>query len=193
MSSVDTTLNSSSTLIVHDFVFKNGTKPDPYKSRRYGRVTTIVLMLIAILWAPQIKDFGGLWSYLQQAFSILVPPIAAIFLVGAFWGRGTASGALWALIAGHVAGGGLFWLTQAGLWPLHFTINVTIMTAFSVLVFVVVSFAGTAPSSDVIRNTVWRKDMALDPKTAGSPIWTDPRAHAVLVFAGVVGIIVGFW
>ncbi len=193
MSSVDSTLNSSSTLIVHDFVFKNGTKPDPYKSRRYGRVTTIVLMLIAILWAPQIKDFGGLWSYLQQAFSILVPPIAAIFLVGAFLGRGTASGALWALIAGHVAGGGLFWLTQAGLWPLHFTINVTIMTAFSVLVFVVVSFAGTAPSSDVIRNTVWRKDMALDPKTAGSPIWTDPRAHAVLVFAGVVGIIVGFW
>ncbi len=193
MSSVDSTLNSSSTLIVHDFILKKGAHPAPEVSRRYGRITTVVLMLIAVLWAPQIKDFGGLWSYLQQAFSILVPPIAAIFLVGAFWRRGTAKGALWALIAGHIVGAGLFMLTQAGVWPLHFTINVTVMTAFAVSVFVLVSLTGRAPHADVVENTVWRKDMALDPASRGGPVWADPRLHAGMVFAGVLGIIIGFW
>jgi SSS family solute:Na+ symporter len=148
---------------------------------------------IAILWAPQIKNFGGLWSYLQQAFSILVPPIAAIFLVGVFWKRATAKGAFIALLTGHLVGVGLFGLTQVGAWPLHFTVNVTVMTVFSALVLVIVSKMDAPPPAEKVEAGVWRRELALDPALAGAPAWKDPRVHAVLVLLGLVGTIVAFW
>lgn len=193
MSSIDSTLNSSSTLVVHDFLTDGDTPADHDKAKRWGRIMTLVLMTIAILWAPQIKNFGGLWSYLQQAFSILVPPVAAIFLVGVFWARATAKGAFAALLIGHIAGVGLFALTQAGIWPLHFTVNVTVMTLFSVFVLVIVSGRDAPPSAETVEAGVWRRDLALDPALAGAPAWKDPRVHAVLVLLGLVGTIVTFW
>ena len=193
MSSVDSTFNSSSTLIVHDFMLERKGVVDHEKIKRWGRNTTLILMLIAILWAPQIKNFGGLWSYLQQAFSVLVPPIAAIFLMGAFWKRGTSKAAFVALVAGHLVGLGVFILTQTGAWPLHFTVNVAVMTAFSALVFVLVSLRGEPPSVEVVEVAVWRRDMALAEGTRGGPLLSDTRLHAALVFMGVVGIIIGFW
>lgn len=193
MSSIDSTLNSSSTLIVHDFIAGEDTPADHDRAKRWGRNMTLLLTLIAILWAPQIKNFGGLWSYLQQAFSILVPPVAAVFLMGAFWARGTAKGAFTALLVGHLVGVGLFALTQAGIWPLHFTVNVTVMTAFSLLVFVVTSRLDAPPPETAVERAVWRREMALAPETKSDPLWKDPRLHAVLTFLGVVATVIGFW
>ena len=50
MSSVDSTLNSSSTLVVVDFI--QPIKPlHPNIILFYGRITTFVLMIIAAVWA----------------------------------------------------------------------------------------------------------------------------------------------
>lgn len=193
MSSVDSTLNSSSTLIVHDFMIGRGKRPSTAKLRRLGRWTTLTLMLIAILWAPQIRNFGGLWSYLQQTFSVLVPPVAAIFILGALWGRGTARGALSALAAGHIVGAGLFVLTQLGVWPLHFTINVAVMTLLSALVFIGISLADSPPPAQNVAQAVWRPQMALDERMRRGPLWCDPRLHASLVAVGVIAILIVFW
>lgn len=85
MSSVDSTLNSSSTLIVIDFIKPR--KPDitPHQVGQYGRISTLILMVIAAAWAPNIANFGGLWVYLQQMYTIFVPPIVVLFLVGTFY------------------------------------------------------------------------------------------------------------
>jgi len=60
LSSVDSALNSSSTLVVIDFIKPN--KPDLTETdiAKYGRITTLILMLVAALWAPQIRNFTGL-------------------------------------------------------------------------------------------------------------------------------------
>ena len=58
MSSVDSTLNSASTLFVVDFVKTK--KPDITDKEmvKYGRMTTLTLMVVAALWAPMIQNFG---------------------------------------------------------------------------------------------------------------------------------------
>ena len=193
MSSVDSTLNSASTLVVHDFV--KPSKPDltPSQVGTYGRVTTIVLMFVAIAWAPQIANFGGLWSYIQQAFSILVPPIAAIFLIGAFWKRGNGSGAFWALVIGHAVGLGIFLLAQVGFWPIHFTINVGLMTMFSTLVFVVVSLRTPPPDSEQIERTTWSPAIAIPYENRVTAWYGNVKVQAGVLTAAMLAVLVGFW
>ena len=191
MSSVDSTLNSSSTLIVHDFLRVDDRDIDPDTIGRMGRITTLTLMVVAVVWAPLIAQFGGLWSYLQQAFSILVPPVVAVFLLGALSRRISSQGALLAMAFGHAIGLGLFVLTQLGIWPLHFTINVGIMTAVSMVIAAVLS--GPAPERAAIDPTIWRPNMAFDGSALGAGFWSDPRLWALVLLGGIGSILWMFW
>jgi len=151
MSSVDSTLNSASTLIVVDFV--KARKPDltSKQTAKFGRISTLILMLIAAVWAPNIANFGGLWAYLQQMFSIIVPPIVVIFLLGTFYPRGNGQGAFWTLILGTLLGMGFFALNIMDMWPLHYLINVGLAIGLSSLIFIVISHMSRAPDPEVIE------------------------------------------
>ena len=192
MSSVDSTLNSASTLVVHDFVEPRNPGLTPELVGRYGRITTIILMIIAILWAPMIANFGGLWSYLQQAFSIMVPPIAAIFLIGVFWKRGNGQGAFTALWGGHLIGLFMFILTQLGYWPVHFTINVGVMVAVSTIIFVVVSLQSAPPDPEKVERGTWKPEMASE-GTEGLPWYKDYRYQSIALMAAMAWVLIGFW
>ena len=191
MSSVDSTLNSSSTLIAHDFM--NVGDKDPHEQRNIGRITTLVLMIVAVLWAPFIDDMGGLWDYLQQAFSILVPPVVAIFILGALWKRGTGDAAFMTLAIGHAVSIALFIATQMGAWPLHFTANVGVMTAVSALVFVVVSLAGSPEPADKVEATTWSPEMATESLRDDAPFYANVRVWAVLLALSMLAILIAFW
>lgn len=196
MSSIDSTLNSSSTLIVHDFIARPGVTLSPERRRNIGRATTLILMLIAIAWAPMIENFRGLWSYLQQAFSIVVPPVAAIFLVGAFSKTVTGSAALWTLAIGHGIGLALFVGGQFGIWPVHFTINVFLMTILSVILLFALSRGDAPPTTEQIEQGVWRPEIAIATQTGASgtsSVVYDPRLHAALVVAGMLLTLIAFW
>lgn len=160
MSSVDSTLNSASTLVVCDFVQHRNPNLTPRQVGVWGRNTTIVLMIIAAVWAPMIQYFGGLFGYLQQAFSIIVPPVAAIFLLGVFWRRGNGHGAIWTLGLGHALGVVVFLLGQAGYVTTHFTINAGAMTAVSGVIFVVASLMRPAPATEKTAETTWRPELS---------------------------------
>jgi SSS family solute:Na+ symporter len=190
MSSIDSTLNSASTLIIKDFVEAPETPIEPKRLGLLGRITTLVLMTIAAVWAPQIANFGGLWDYLQQAFSVLVPPVAAVFLLGFFSSRGGRQSAFWTLIIGHIAALGLFLLTQAGIWNVHFTINVGIMTAFSVAVFLIVAAREGAPEHAVTDETTWSPGMAPDDDLA---VWRRPSVQGFVILALTVVMLAFFW
>ena len=191
MSSVDSTLNSASTLIVVDFVKPN--KPDvtPQQVALYGRVTTVVLMALAAVWAPMISQFGGLWAYLQQMFSIIVPPIAAVFLLGVFFRRGTANAAFATLIVGFALGLGIVGLTQFDLWILHFSVNVGIMFAVSSAVFIGTSLIGEEPAVESVKGLVYERGMA-KPGTP-QPWYRDYRVHTGLLVVAMLWVLVTFW
>lgn len=109
MSSLAGTFNSASTLITFD-VYK---KWDPAASERrlvtVGRLFTLVMVGLGILWVPFISYLSTeVYIYLQSVQAYVSPPIAAVFLFGIFWPRANRFGAITALGAGAVLGGARF-------------------------------------------------------------------------------------
>ncbi|MEO1450180.1 MAG: sodium:solute symporter [Bacteroidota bacterium] len=192
MSSVDSTQNSASTLIVFDFIKTRNPDISSKDIVKYGRISTLILMIIAAAWAPQIANFGGLWSYLQQMFAIIVPPIVVIFLVGVFYPRGNGDGAFWTLILGTLIGGVLFLLGQFELWPLHYTINVGLVVLISTGIFMLVSNLTTAPDPEQVAPYIFRKSL-IQLENEGVAWYQDYRYQAILLFVMVVGMLVAFW
>lgn len=191
MSSIDSTLNSASTLIIKDFVENDENKRVLSKKDRvfWGRMTTIILMVVAAAWAPLIAEFKGLFAYLQQAFSVVVPPVVAVFILGVFWRGATAKAAFMTLIIGHIIGAGFFvasntqslGLSENNLWDWHFTLTVGLTTAISFALLFLLSLVTEKSGEEVLQSTVWRKDFAIPADTV--PLWQDYRLYGGIMLA----------
>ena len=102
MSSLDSGLNSVSTLITMDFYQKIKPKASPAQLMGIGRWITAIVMIIAVLWAPQIGKFDQLWTYLQQTLAWFSPPVVALFVMGLFSKRMNNTGALACISTGFL-------------------------------------------------------------------------------------------
>ncbi|MFY0598999.1 MAG: sodium:solute symporter [Cyclobacteriaceae bacterium] len=192
MSSVDSTLNSASTLIVVDFVKNRIPDISNEKTAYYGRIATFILMIVAASWAPMISNFGGLWAYLQQMFSIIVPPVVVIFLVGSFYKRGNGSGAFWTLILGTLIGLLLFILGLNGMWSLHYSFNVGIVIAISSIIFIVISNLTPAPDMELVEKYTFNKSL-IDLENENVAWYQNYKYQAVLLFILMLATLIWLW
>ena len=122
MSSIDSAMNAGSTLATMDFYRRWRPEASAKTLMRVGQAFTFGFAVLAAIWAPQIERFPSFWDYLQGVLSFITPPIAACFLLGLFWRRANATGAVTGLAAGAVVGVGIL-VAQVGFgwWPgLHF-------------------------------------------------------------------------
>jgi SSS family solute:Na+ symporter len=106
MSSLSSLFNSTATLFTVDVYEK--LRPGA-SERRYvnvGRAATAVVVLLGLAWIPVMPliSEGGLYQYLQNVQSYLAPPITAVFLLGIFFDRINARGAVWGLSLGFGLG-----------------------------------------------------------------------------------------
>ena len=106
MSSLSSVFNSCSTLFTMDIYKKLYPETTEKKLVLVGRVATAIVVLSGIMWIPFIKvvSGAGLYTYLQSVQAYIAPPIASVFLLGLFWSRINANGALAALLGGFIAG-----------------------------------------------------------------------------------------
>ncbi|MDD3319970.1 MAG: sodium:solute symporter [Paludibacter sp.] len=105
MSSLASLFNSSAMLFTIDFYKKY--KPDATEKKllSVGRMATIVVVILGILWIPVMKSVGSvLYNYLQDVQSVLAPGIAAAFLLGIMSKKITPKGGMWGLIIGFIVG-----------------------------------------------------------------------------------------
>lgn len=104
MSSLAGAFNASSTLFTIDFYSK--LRPNVSQERLVwiGRIATVVMIVIGLLWIPVIRGGKGLYDYLQGVQSYLAPPIAVVFFAGIFHKRLNAKGCLAALYTGFGLG-----------------------------------------------------------------------------------------
>src|SRR5690606_39366953 len=116
------TLNSAATLVTLDFVRPTLPRLSPARLVWIGRATTIVLTLLAAIWAPMIQRFEGLWSYLQQVFAFVASPLVAVFLMGLWSRRLGARAALRGLACGHGLSAALFAAREMGWVTIHFAV-----------------------------------------------------------------------
>jgi len=194
LSSVDSALNSASTLLVLDFLEPaRGRKLSPREGRRYGTLATLGFMVVAAVWAPSIQNFPGLFSYIQSMFAYVVSPVVAIFLFGFFWPRGNGQGALAALITGHVTAALTFLLIQTGVFKLHFLYVSSLLFLLTGALFYVYSKV-LAPAPDFAQVddlTFSHRDAT--PELHNLPWYADFRYQAGLVVCLTVAMIATFW
>jgi SSS family solute:Na+ symporter len=105
MSSLAAVFNSCSTLFTMDIYKKIRPGTPEKKLVLVGRIATGVVVVSGILWIPFMKYISGeLYHYLQSVQSYIAPPITAVFLLGIFWKRINAKGAISTLIGGFAIG-----------------------------------------------------------------------------------------
>lgn len=184
MSSVDSALNSASTLLIYDFTRHDEEPKDSTRQLRIGRLATLSFMVLASLWAPMIQNFAGLFAYLQQAFAIVVPPVVAIFLLGGLTRRGSGQTAWITLLSGHAVAAVFFVLSKTGYWNWHFTLTAGLTTAISFVIYLVAARFTEAPSEEVLERYVFHRAWAR-PEPGDSRIW-DYRIWASLVVVATV-------
>ncbi|MEQ8494021.1 MAG: Na+/glucose cotransporter, partial [Gammaproteobacteria bacterium] len=127
MSSVDSALNSASTLVIMDFVKPRRPALSARESGRLGRLTTLVMMALAVAWAPAITSFEGLFAYLQQAFAYVTAPLVALFALALRRRRPAPRAARAGTATGHVLSLTAFMAVQAGFLHVHFTLLAAIL------------------------------------------------------------------
>ncbi len=105
MSSLSSVFNSTSTLITWDVYRRLRPAASERRLVLVGQIATAVLVVFGLLWIPLMDLISGqLYQYIQSVQSYISPPIAAVFLLGVFWQRVNASGAMAALLGGFVLG-----------------------------------------------------------------------------------------
>ncbi len=107
MSSLSGVFNSCATLITWDVYREARPRASERQLVLVGQASTAVLVGFGLLWIPLMRLISGqLYQYIQSVQAYISPPIAAVFLLGVFWRRVNAQGAMTALILGFVLGMG---------------------------------------------------------------------------------------
>jgi solute:Na+ symporter, SSS family len=105
MSSLASLFNSSAMLFTVDFYKKYKPKATEKHLVFVGRMATIAVVILGILWIPVMKGLGQvLYEYLQDVQSLLAPGIAAVFLLGIVSKKVTPAAGFYGLVIGFTLG-----------------------------------------------------------------------------------------
>ncbi|MBN1415271.1 MAG: sodium/solute symporter [Bacteroidales bacterium] len=148
ISTIDSALNSLSTVFTMDIYIKNYRPQASQKDIiKIGRIITVIGAVVAIFLTLAIDSIKGLnlFDVFQSVLSFIAPPMAVVFLFGVLWKKTTTRAANVILSAGTAfsIGTGIFYLwvfpqEKYDFWP-HFLL-------LSFYIFVILSFVAFAVS-----------------------------------------------
>lgn len=148
-------MNATSTLFTMDFYRKFDPRASDRRLVRVGKIVSLIVVVIAALWAPQIGRFDSLLKYYQEILSYLAPPVVAAFLLGVFSRRVNGQGVFAGLVAGLVVAVLMMLFRTAIFGDMHFLFIVPILFLFSLLLMVVVSLLTAPPADDRLRGNLF--------------------------------------
>jgi SSS family solute:Na+ symporter len=180
MAQLSASYNSAATLVTMDFVRRLNPDASDASVVRWGRISTVVCIVVSALWAPQIVRFPSLWQYFQAVLAYATPPAAALFLVGMLWPRANGRGAIWAVSVGTGLGLVFFALSVTKLVPLAFLNAAFIVFVVSLAVLVIASL--TRPETD--------EERARNAPFTASAAWNTARRQAHGVIGWALGLLV---
>ncbi|MEM7434249.1 MAG: sodium/solute symporter [Myxococcota bacterium] len=196
LSSLEAILHSASTLFTMDFVHPARPDIDSRTLARWGRVASLVFMGIAVVWTPQIARFPTLWQYLQSILSYLTPPVVAVFLLGLFWPRANAAGALFGIAVGVPLGAVGWVLTELlGWFSVPYLYAAGVMFVAAVALVAMVSLATKPPPAEQARRFGWRLDDYLEDALTlrGIPWYQDYRWQSAGLAVITLCVVVWWW
>ena len=170
MSSIASTFNSAATLVTMDLVSPRLPNADSARLMRAGRIATIVFMVLAVAWAPQIWRFESLWQYVSGR-----PALA----------RRECEGRACVHCLRPAGRRGAVLCERAASTPLDldFLYVAPLLFALSAIVLVAVSAASAPPSLQQVGALLWTPAFYRDenPPTWGLPWWQNYRVLSVLL------------
>ena len=197
MSALAGVFNASSSLFTMDFYSRIRPKASQAQLVRIGRIATVVMVIIGILWIPVIQGAKGLYDYLQGIQAYLAPPIFVVFFFGVFMKRLNGAGCLATLLTGFGMGlfrlivdtpvklGGAAYTEGSFLWIVNnifFQYYSLLITIVCIIVFLGVSYATKKPDYRTISGLTFSTMSELDKKeTRASWNWKDVFLSILLI------------
>jgi SSS family solute:Na+ symporter len=101
MSTIGALSNSTATLFALD-VYKKLIRPTAIDGEMVtvGRIASMIALALAALICPVVSHLGGIFIYFQKGVTYLATPFISVLLLGIFWKRTNAQGALFGIIFG---------------------------------------------------------------------------------------------
>lgn len=159
VSTIDSALNSLSTVFTMDIYVKNY-KPNatPKETVRIGRTVAIVGAAVAVVLTMGIDSIKGLnlFDVFQAVLGFIAPPMSVVFLFGVLWKKTTTRAANFVLSAGTIlsllVGVSYLWIFPAGkydFWPHFLMLSFYIFVLLSVLAFLISWFDKSASGNQL--------------------------------------------
>jgi len=138
VSSLASMINSISTIFTMDIYSSFVSREKQANPVVVGRLVAISAMTVAMLCAkPLLGNFDQAFQYIQEFTGFFTPGIVVIFLLGMFWKKSTAMGALAAAICSAILSFGF-----KMLWPeLPFIDRVGLVFLLCTVIAIVISIA----------------------------------------------------
>jgi solute:Na+ symporter, SSS family len=104
MAGVAANVSAFNTVMTTD-IYEPYVKPDQSDTHYvwFGRVATVVGILIGIFTALIASGYANLMNYIQALFSVFNSPLFGTFIVAMFWKRMTPAAGFWSLLTGTLA------------------------------------------------------------------------------------------
>jgi SSS family solute:Na+ symporter len=197
MSSLSGVFNSCATLITWDVYRKLRPQASERRLVVVGQLSTVAMVGFGILWIPMMELISGqLYQYLQSVQAYISPPIAAVFLLGLFWRRVNARGAIASLATGFVLGlarlvlelnrdslGDGFLAWYAGINFLHFAVLLFVACS---AVLVLGSLTAPPPSDAQLAGLTLQTTARGADAAAANPAWRRTDFWLSIVLAAIV-------
>ncbi|GLD98402.1 hypothetical protein PINS_up017851 [Pythium insidiosum] len=104
MSSLASVFAAGSSVVTNDIYLQLRPNADHNQLVWVGRVATVVFAVLSFCWIPIIINSAGLYKQCVEIQSYLTPPIGIVLILGVFWPRANAKGALTGLLVGGALG-----------------------------------------------------------------------------------------
>jgi SSS family solute:Na+ symporter len=99
-SSLDSSLNSTALMITRDIRGVLMKRVEHDHDLVIGRWITFVLLIVGMIFAPYIGDFGGIYTFIQTLLSLFQGPMLALLVMGAFTSTATPSAGVVTIVSG---------------------------------------------------------------------------------------------
>jgi len=199
MSTVESALNSTATVVAEDIVKKMRPQTSDRSLVTIGRITAGIVIVLAIFWSPYGGKFVSIFEAINKIPMMFAPAITCVFLFGVFWKRGTKEAAVTTLIFGLVIGVAYFLVDLpafgdtrlvADTWGIPFMQVGWWLFCLCSVVYVITSLATPPPPDEQLEAIHWQspwKDL-FGSKLTG---WKDPRSVSI----GLLGLmaVLYFW
>ncbi len=195
-STVDSILNSTSTLVTMDFVRPLRPQTTDVQLVRIGRIATAAVMVVGIVWAPQIINFPSLWNYFQSILAYATPPVVAIFFAGILWRQATPAAAFWTFVVGLGVGIAGFVLTEImGVFEIQFLYAACALFGLGLVLMIAISLVTASKEGEEIDRMIWGVHLWHEEtrELAGTPAWHNYRYQSVALLGFTAAIVVWWW